>query len=125
MKNQIKSFEDACKHLNIQANLPNVENLPEKHQKAIVAHYKLVIIIQVLNEGWEPDWKDFGQLKYFPWFDVVTSKESVSGVGLSYDDYAFTYSATTVGSRLCLKTSELARYVAEQFKELYEDYFLF
>jgi hypothetical protein len=79
---KIKTFEGACKALGIDAKkLPDVSMLPADHQDAIIAHYKLVIIAQALNEGWKPNWSDYNQYKYYPWFDVR------SGSGLSYDDY--------------------------------------
>jgi hypothetical protein len=79
---KIKTFEGACKALGIDAKkLPDVSMLPADHQDAIIAHYKLVIIAQALNEGWKPDWSDYNQYKYYPWFNVR------SGSGLSYFDF--------------------------------------
>src|SRR5688572_4593226 len=118
---KIKSFEDACKALGIQPNLPDVSGLPEVHQKAIIAHYKLVIIAQALNEGWTPDWSDWNQWKYYAWFEVKADKERPSGFGLSYSYCANAYSYATVSSRLCFKTRELALYAAKTFIHLYQD----
>ncbi|MBE2229985.1 MAG: hypothetical protein IAE96_05005 [Chitinophagaceae bacterium] len=120
MDSKIKTFEDACKALNMDPEqvLPVVSAMPEKHQKAIVSHAKLVIIAEALNEGWQPDWTDDDQWKYYPWFRMD------SGSGLAYVGYGSRCSTSLVGSRLCFKTSELAEYAGNQFKELYEDYFL-
>lgn len=123
MENQIKTFEDACKALNIEPVLPEVGALPEKHQKAIKTHYMLVIITQALNEGWEPNWHDHNEWKFYPWFRMGDHHAS-AGVGFSYYAYDFDGSASYVGSRLCLKSSELARYAGKQFESLYRDYFL-
>lgn len=123
---KIKSFEDACKALGIDpTKLPEVSMLPEQHRNAVVAYYKLFIIAQALNEGWEPNWNDTDEWKYYPWFDVEADESNTSGSGLSFDDYAYTYTSATIGSRLCYKSSELAVYAGEQFKELYEQAFLF
>ena len=93
---KIKTFEDACKKLGITPKaLPDVKTLPKQHIKAIVAHYKLVIIAEALNDGWKPNWKDSSEWKYYPWFDMS------SGSGLSCGDYDLLSSASTVGSRLC------------------------
>jgi hypothetical protein len=123
--NTIQTFEEAAEKLGIDPKaLPEVSALPEKHQKAIIAHYKLVIIAQAINDGWEPDWSNDDQWKYYPWFYVDASADKPSGSGLSYHDYDSVRSRTDVGSRLCFDSREAARYAGEKFKELYEDYFL-
>ena len=122
MYKQIKTFEDACKALKIGTELPDVSMLPEQHAKAIVAHYKLMVIAQALNEGWFPNWNDHNEWKYYPWFDVAASKEQSSGFGLSYDDYDCGYSGTSVGSRLVFKTKQLAEYAGNQFLDIYNDF---
>jgi hypothetical protein len=124
--NKIKTFEDACKALSIDASkLPDVSILPQQHQDAITAHYKLVIIAEALNEGWKPNWNDRSEYKYYPWFEVKASKNKPSGSGVSYDGCAYWGSYASIGSRLCFKSSELAKYAGKQFKKLYEQYFLF
>lgn len=124
---KIKSFEDACKHLRLNPNdLPVVDMLPEKDRKSIIAFYKLTIIIRALNEGWEPDWLNWDECKYYNWFYVEKGEDQRSS-GFRYSD---TYCALRVyvhagtGSRLCFKNRELAEYAAEQFKKLYREYLL-
>jgi hypothetical protein len=116
----IKTFEAACKQLKLDPKkvLPQVTGVPKKHQEAIVAHAKLVIITEALNEGWTPDWENSDEWKYYPWFDMS------SGSGLSFDGCAYRFSHSGVGSRLCFKTAELAKYAGTQFKKLYTQYFL-
>jgi hypothetical protein len=116
---KIKTFAGACKALGMDAkNLPDVSMLPHDQQEAIIAHYKLVIIAQALNEGWKPNWSDYNEYKYYPWFNMR------SGSGLSYFDYVYWVTLTLVGSRLCFKSRELAEYAGKNFKKLYEQYFL-
>ncbi|OFY87869.1 MAG: hypothetical protein A3F72_03075 [Bacteroidetes bacterium RIFCSPLOWO2_12_FULL_35_15] len=122
--NKIKTFEDACKALNTSETLPDVSALPEKHQKALLSHYKLIIITQALNEGWEPNWNNKNEWKYFPWFEVDASNEKPSGFGVSDSAYAGWSTLTYCGSRLCFKSSDLCLYAVEQFKQLYIDYYL-
>lgn len=117
---KIKSFEDACQLLGIETKLPEVSTLPQSHQKAIIAHYKLVIIADAINEGWKPNWDNWNERKYYPWFHMGSS----SGSGFSYYDCDDWTAASGVGSRLCYKTWELAKYVGETFIDLYKDYFL-
>lgn len=118
---KVKSFADACQVLGIKTNLPEVSNLPEMHQKAIIAHYQLVIIAEALNEGWKPNWDNFDERKYYPWFDMELSS---SGSGFSCYGCGYRVAGSLVGSRLCFKTAELARYIGETFIELYRDYFV-
>ena len=121
----IKTFEDACKALNVDATILNVENVPTKHQAALAAHYKLVIIAEALNGGWQPNWKNHSERKYMPWFDVISSDENGSGLGLSFDVVGYRGTYTFIGSRLCFVSEEVAEYAATQFKELYEAYYLY
>ena len=124
MKTKIKTFESACKALGIKTLLPEVSAMPEKHQKALIAHYKLIIITEALNDGWQPDWNNWGEYKYYPWFDLEKDDKSPSGFGFSGTGYGFAGTLTGVGSRLCFKTRALAEYAGKKFKTLYQDYFL-
>ncbi len=122
--NTINSFEDACAALKINPSLPDLSMIPVRDQKALLAHYKLMIIIRAKNEGWEPDWNDTDQPKYFNWPDVDANDDTPSGSGLSSPLCVDTGSCTVVGSRLSFKTGELALETFNQFKELYEEYFI-
>ncbi len=124
MYKTIKTFEDACKALGISATVPTFDEAPEAHRKALIAHYKLIIIVQAVNEGWQPNWSDNNERKYELWPDVVSDKSKPSGFGLSCYVYVYWRTTTLVGSRLCFKSSDVAKYTFEQFKYLYEDYLL-
>ncbi len=117
---EIKSFEDACKKLGIEALLPDFGMIPEKSQIPMLAHYQLCIIVEAINGGWVPDWTDWSQYKYYAWFRMG----SASGSAFSYDDYANWTSHSTASSRLCFKTREMAEYAGKQFEQLYKDYFV-
>lgn len=114
---RVKSFEDACQVLGISTNVPEVKGLPRKHQKAIIANYKLIVIAEALNEGWKPNWQDSDEYKYYPWFDM----SNPAGVGYSDTYAAASYTSAFVGSRLCLKNRELAIYFGQTFTDLFND----
>ena len=114
---RVKSFEDACQVLGISTNVPEVKGLPRKHQKAIIANYKLIVIAEALNEGWKPNWQDSDEYKYYPWFDM----SNPAGVGHSYTINAASYTNASIGSRLCLKNRELAIYFGQTFTDLFND----
>lgn len=114
---RVKSFEDACQVLGISTNVPEVKGLPRKHQKAIIANYKLIVIAEALNEGWKPNWQDSDEYKYYPWFDM----SNPAGVGSSNANYTASDTYANVGSRLCLKNRELAIYFGQTFTDLFND----
>ena len=115
MESNIKTFEDACKALGKDTALPDFSLFPDSCRKQLAAHYQLMIIAEALNEGWKPDWENHNQYKYWPWFYMQ------AGVGFSYGGYAYGYTATSVGSRLCFKSWELAKYAGKQFQSSYQD----
>lgn len=122
----IKSFSDACKVLGLsEETLPEVSMLPEKHRKSIIAFYKLVTIIEAINNGWAPNWNDDAQWKYYAYFGVEASEENPSGSGFSFSYYHISSYGTIVGSRLCVDSREKAEYLGEQFQDLYKDYLLY
>lgn len=118
---KIKTFEDACKKLGIDpAKLPDLNGIPEEFHKPIIAGYKLMIVYKAINNGWRPDWGNWNEYKYYPWFKVLSS-----GFGFSDADYYCGYAYAVVGSRLCTDTSNKALFIAKQFEELYRDYLLY
>lgn len=114
---RVKSFEDACQVLGISTNVPEVKGLPRKHQKAIIANYKLIVIAEALNEGWKPNWQDSDEYKYYPWFDM----SNPAGVGFSFTYATASHTDASFGSRLCLKNRELAIYFGQTFTDLFND----
>lgn len=116
---KIKSFEDACQVLGLNPEEFRI-TFPQKaahHGNALAAHAKLVIIAEALNGGWQPDWDDYNEYKYYPWFEMSPS-------GFRCNGYGSGYAGSDVGSRLCFKSRELAIYAGETFEDLYKDYFL-
>jgi hypothetical protein len=111
---RVKTFDDACSIKGIKPeSLFNPGDTPDEK-----AYKKLKLIVEVLNEGWRPDWTKSGEYKYYPWFDLS------SGSGLSYYGCADVRSASPVGSRLVFKSKDLAIYAAKQFEEIYKDFFI-
>ena len=121
IKDKVKSFEDACKVLDITPSVPVVTGIPEKYQKPLIANYQLMVIAEALNEGWTPDWSNGEWDKWYPWFDMDNSS---SAGRFSFNDSATQHSYSLVGSRLCFKSEELADYAGTQFLELYRELFV-
>lgn len=114
----IKTFAEACKKLKLSPIkvLPKLLGTPKKHHKAMIAYAKLLVITEALNEGWEPNWDDTNEWKYWPWFYM--NKPGFRFFA-SFCSYAFTF--TSGGSRLCFRTRDLSDYAAKQFLSLWKD----
>jgi hypothetical protein len=111
---RIKTFEDAAQCIDpIEFVITCRRNGDAPDE---IAYKKLKIICRALNEGWTPDWSDSSQPKYFPWFKYN------SGFGFSITLCDYWYSATTVGSRLCFHSAELAEYAGKQFQKEYNEF---
>ena len=142
---RIKTFEDA------RSELGSAHPLVEEYETItcrcgglstdILAYMKLRIICTALNEGWEPQFtKD--EWRYFPWFVLYTQEEiddmdedeksrvvyrshypayAYGGVAYAHALYGASFALAIIGSRLALKSRELAIYAGKQFIELYAD----
>lgn len=120
----VKTFEDACEVLNIETHGDAFAILKMKNRTLLAEIpitrcddpvLKIMIVIAALNEGWKPNWNNSNEPKYYPWFNM-------GGSGLSYYVFDYSVSYTGVGSRLCLKSSELAEYAGKQFLLEYQEF---
>ncbi len=110
---RVKTLEDAIKILGgVSENVKMLldYNGNDADVLASQAHLKLTLIARALNEGWYPDWNDDDEYKWVP---VFTDSELV------YFDADYWNANTHVGSRLCFKSEELAKYAATQFADIY------
>ena len=108
----VKTFEDALAY-----NGETAEQFAHRTQfdsPDDIAIKKVKVICLALNEG-EVLQYDGKRWLYYPWFDVTGS-----GSGFSFYDCYYGYSHSSVGSRLCLKSSELAEYAGKQFTSEFE-----
>lgn len=109
----------------------------------MVAYLKLRIICAAINEGWEPKFTE-DEWRYYPWFYLYTQQElddmdndekqerhmidtgdyetEYCGFGGAYSDNVPSDAIAYVGSRLCLKNSELATYCGKQFISIWADF---
>jgi hypothetical protein len=110
---EIKTFEDACEELGIE-NISSLLN--ENDTTDEIAYKKLKVIVRAINQGWEPDWSNTSQKKWWPWFILS------SGFGFSRSLYYCACTNSTVGSRLCFESEKKSDYAAKQFIDLYEQF---
>ncbi len=111
----IKTYNDACEHLGVDPNELPFKSPSNADQEAINANWKMWRIAKALNGDWEPNWNDSNEYKYFPYFNMKSA-----GVGFSITYYGHWTALTTVGSRLCFKSRELAEYAGTQFADIYK-----
>lgn len=145
---RVKTFEDACKELGIDA-----EAIQQQWQDAgitmldEVAYQKLRIITAALNEGWEPEFKE-DEYRYYPYCILYTKAEieqkddewkdehnlqlwlgsgasnygAPCGLASADSSSAWSNASAGVSARLAHKTEELAIYSGKQFTELWANY---
>lgn len=116
---RIKTIDDVFEELG-ECDLDVQEY--RKLERANVADYILnnqlaVLITKALNEGWVPDWDNSNEYKYFPWFKMSSS-------GFRSHDCVYWPAFSVVGSRLCFKNRELAKYAGEQFTDVYRKFMI-
>lgn len=100
-----------------------VEDINPKHIEALIALNKLFTIAQAWNkeDGFVPDFSDWDQDKWFPWF--VYDKDA-AGFVFAHTSHAPTYAYAHLGSRLCFKSFARAAQFGKQFAYLYNKVFL-
>lgn len=111
---QVKTFEDAYE-LAGRPQRPNFNVFPFYDRSFYENMWKMSIITMVLNEGWEPDWDNDNESKYYPYFYM-----SPSGFAFGDTNYDCSIARAGCGSRLRFRTSELARYAGEQFLDIWK-----
>ena len=100
-----------------------VTGINPKHIEALIALNKLFTIAQAWNkeDGFVPDFSDWNQDKWFPWFKY---DEDAAGFVYAGTDSTPTFANASFGSRLCFKSSERAAQFGNQFTDLYNKVFL-
>lgn len=145
---RVKTFEDACAalgedHCFVQAYRA-VEGMTGLGAD-LYAYLKLRIVVAALNEDWTLDWGNKNELKWYPWFYILTEEEyndldeddkcrvvgrasvnanAYGGLVVSSAVNVSSYSHTSVGARLAFKSKELAVYAGQQFGELWASFLI-
>lgn len=137
---RVKTFQDALDELGADDELvKEYRALGDNARLDTACWLRLGIIVKALNEGWTPKF-DRKEYRYAPYFYLYTNDEisemtdeEKSRVVYRSDAYASAYggvacahassdSSSTLarlGSRLALRTRELAIYAGKQFAEEY------
>jgi len=118
IKDRIKCFDDVLLENGISRE--EFEKSCKGLEPDEIAYRMAKLVCLAFNEGWVPDWNESNQYKYYPWFEMGSS----SGVGFSFGDCDAWFTYSYVGSRLCFKTADLAKYAGKLFEqEIYKPLF--
>lgn len=142
VRKRIKTFEDACHEIGIDAEAWNRDKISLGLEPDVLAFLKLRIIVKALNEGWEPRFTE-DECRYYPWFILYTGEEynkldeeeksrvvyrsghyagALGGVSCAYAFFGSSFTDAVIGVRLAFKTSELAAYCGRQFLDIWADF---
>ena len=142
VRKRIKTFEDACREIGIDAEAWNRDKISLGLEPDVLAFLKLRIIVKALNEGWEPQFTE-DECRYYPWFILYTREEynkldeeeksrvvyrssnnasAFGGVSYAGAYNVSSYPNASIGVRLAFKTSELAAYCGRQFLDIWADF---
>lgn len=142
VRKRIKTFEDACHEIGIDAEAWNRDKISLGLEPDVLAFLKLRIIVKALNEGWEPRFTE-DECRYYPWFILYTGEEynkldeeeksrvvyrsysyahALGGVSCASAFCGSSCTGAFVGVRLAFKTSELAAYCGRQFLDIWADF---
>lgn len=124
IKESIKSIDDVIAIAKPSEEEMALINYSGDNTRMIGAKNNLLLqmVADVFNTNengvrWEPNWKDYSQRKWYPWFNMDAN--TPSGVGFSSSYYAYWHSFSSVGSRLCFENEKLSYLSAELFPEIY------
>lgn len=142
VRKRIKTFEDACREIGIDAEAWNRDKISLGLEPDVLAFLKLRIIVKALNEGWEPQFTE-DECRYYPWFILYTREEynkldeeeksrvvyrssnaasALGGVSCANAYSGSSFAGAGLGVRLAFKTSELAAYCGRQFLDIWADF---
>lgn len=148
---RVKTFEDACKELGEDHKLVQQFKAIQEaiaEDKEATAYFKLSIITAALNEGWEADFTNDDEYRYYPYLCIWTKEEledndeawkdehnlqlwlgggasrngAYCGLASAASSDAWSAAAANLSARLAHKTEELAIYSGKQFTELWANY---
>ena len=147
----IKTYEDACEALGVRPISRLLIEYGDGQKEEVIdiahiAYMKLCTIARALNNDSEFPRFTENEYRYTPWFYLYNQKEidemdeedrnqlvfwggsansgASCGLASAYSDYAWSYSNAAVGSRLAVKSEEIAEYFGNQFKELWRDFLI-
>lgn len=147
----IKTYEDACEALGIKPVSRLLIEYGDGQKEEVIdiahiAYVKLSTIARALNN--DPEFPRFTENEYrwFPWYYLYSQEEiddmdeekrkelvlwggsashgASCGLACAHSGYDWSDSYARIGSRLAVKSEEIAKYFGNQFKELWKDFLI-
>jgi len=116
IEDRIKDFNDICAEAGVDPADFVIPVGASQRQIGSIAFNRIQLIFEVANEGWEADWDNSNQPKYYIIWKYTP------GSGFSSYGCADTYSASYVGSRLSTFSAERAKWIAETFRNEFNQF---
>lgn len=147
----IKTYEDACEALGVKPISRLLIENEDGHKEELfdiahIAYIKLCTIARALNN--DPEFPRFtkDEYRWLPWFYLYSQEEiddmdeerrkelvfwggsatygASAGLASADSNHAWSHSYASIGSRLAVKSEEIAEYFGNQFKELWRDFLI-
>ncbi len=112
----IKTFKEACLVLDINYEMFIKKCFINEYTEDEIAYKKLKIIIQVLNEGWKPDWSNSNEYKWLNYKYFSGGSCSVGSDGW--------FAVRVFSAGLYFKNEKVAKDALNKFKTIYEDFWM-
>jgi hypothetical protein len=119
IENHLEDYKLACEKLNISSELPNVPHLPIGLQNFILSKIMLPILIKAERGDWVPDFNNYSQWKYYPWWDMETYGDDTAGSGFSLNGVYCDGTGTCIGAPFVFEHEVTAKEFAEKYIDLY------
>ena len=147
----IKTYEDACEALGVRPISRLLIEYGDGQKEEVIdiahiAYMKLCTIARALNNDSEFPRFTENERRWFPWYYLYSQAEiddmdeerrkelvfwggsanygAYCGLAFADSDHAWSSSSASVGSRLAVKSEEIAEYFGNQFKELWRDFLI-
>lgn len=119
------TWQEVCNQLGIDDKIPfDVSMLPTDLQNYLISCYQSPFVTKALNGDWVPDYTDISQRKYEINWRIIADAQRPSGFALSYFNYDFWLSSSSVGVRHCFKDLPTLNHAVAHFLPVYEKMYL-
>lgn len=115
-----KTWEEVAKIHGIDPKkLPNLEGIPEKDHKYMIAVFKMPYIVKAINgQKFKADFSDWSQYKWYPWFSWNKGRSAFVFV---LSDCVGSGARAGCGPRFAFESEKKSDHAAEYFFDVFMD----
>lgn len=107
---RIETFEEVCAEAGVEPEDYETDSLDPK-EIVLAQIWRIMLIVEVFNQGEEIRMDDPNQKKWRPWFDHTTE----SGFRFDDSDFSFANAGSVLGPLLSFKDQRTSDYVGKTF----------